>query len=115
MKYPVYLYKMIRSIPAYGSKSEQTIGEYVRRIELPIPPFVGLFVCARNVEEEDAIEKIWITPRGAVICELRPRPWVVSDNDGYDVTTADWPKTLAYETEGWTEIKDGDELEVLEP
>lgn len=112
MRTIAYLCKTIRM---FDGKSTAFVGEWVKRVELPIPPFVGLEVCARDIEHGDEIKSIWITPRGAVVCDLKDEIWTVKDDDGYDVTPADWPKTLAYETEGWMKVDDGDVYESLEP
>jgi hypothetical protein len=107
MKFNVYLSKTIRR---HDGKDAHCEGEWVKRVALPIPPFVGLEVSTRDVDRAEEITHIWITPRGVCVCHFKDDVWIVKDDDGYDVTPADWPKTLAYETEGWTRVEDYDDL-----
>lgn len=110
MKFPVYLCKGIRT---FDGKDERLVGEWVKRIELPIPPFVGLEVCVDSIEESkyNIIHHVWITPKGAVVCDLTQQLWGVG-REGFDCPTEeDWQRTLDYETSGWIKVEDYEALE----
>jgi hypothetical protein len=107
MTFNVYLCKTIRR---HDGRDTHYEGEWVKRVALPIPPFVGLGVSTRDIEHDDEIISVWITPCGACVCQFKDDVWIVKDGDGCDVTPADWPKTLAHETEGWTRVEKYDDL-----
>lgn len=103
-KTTVYLSKVVY-------KNDELVSWFTKRIELPIPPFVGLQICLGCIEEYRSITNIWITPKGAIICDLPDAKWEVGNQSGNDCTEAEWLDVFAVEVDGWTETKKYEELE----
>jgi hypothetical protein len=71
---------------------------YVRRVELPIPPFVGMgVILSDGFNDPFEIEQVYINLEGDVICIVEGMTYSGMSDD-------EWPGTLAYETEGWDVI-----------